>query len=100
MKQTRGAIGNLINRYRAVLKKCHLLNTFGSLAVASMLVLGGANVSLAADLTITDVVGSNDWYNGTNQDTLTFDAPASETFHFDGVASGFGTIQVTEHSLR
>ena len=42
---TKGAIGNLINRYRAVLKKCHLINTFGSLAVASMLVLGGAGVA-------------------------------------------------------
>lgn len=47
MKQTRGAIGNLINRYRAVLKKCHLLNTFGSLAVAGMLVMGGAGVAQA-----------------------------------------------------
>ena len=34
---TKGAIGNLVNRYRAVLKKCNLMNTFGSLAVASML---------------------------------------------------------------
>ena len=42
---TKGAIGNLINRYRAVLRKCHLLNTFGSLAVASMLVLGGAGMA-------------------------------------------------------
>ncbi len=49
MKQTKGAIGNLLNRYRAVLKKCHLLNTFGSLAVASMLVMGGAGVAQAAD---------------------------------------------------
>ena len=53
-------------------------------------------MSLAADLTITDVVGSNDWYNGSNQDTLTFDAPSSETSHFDGVAAGFGNIQVTQ----
>ena len=29
MQLTKGAIGNLINRYRAVLKKCHLLNVFG-----------------------------------------------------------------------
>lgn len=42
MQLTKGAIGNLINRYRAVLKKCHLLNVFGSLAVAGMLVMGGA----------------------------------------------------------
>ena len=47
MKQTKGAIGNLLNRYRAVLKKCHLLNTFGSLAVAGMLVMGGAGVAQA-----------------------------------------------------
>ena len=44
---TKGAIGNLVNRYRAVLKKCTLINTFGSLAVASMLVLGGAGVASA-----------------------------------------------------
>ncbi len=44
---TRGAIGNLINRYKAVLKKCNLINTFGSLAVASMLVMGGATAATA-----------------------------------------------------
>ncbi len=42
---TKGAIGNLVNRYKAVLKKCNLINTFGSLAVASMLVMGGAGVA-------------------------------------------------------
>ena len=47
MKQTKGAIGNLINRYRAVLKKCHLLNTFGSLAVIGLLVAGNASTALA-----------------------------------------------------
>lgn len=45
MQLTKGAIGNLINRYKAVLKKCHLMNTFGSLAVAGMLVMGGAGVA-------------------------------------------------------
>jgi len=44
---TKGAIGNLVNRYRAVLKKCNLINMFGSLAVASMLVMGGAGVASA-----------------------------------------------------
>lgn len=47
MQLTKGAIGNLINRYTAVLKKCHLMNTFGSLAVAGMLVMGGAGVAVA-----------------------------------------------------
>ena len=50
---TKGAIGNLINRYKAVLKKCHLLNTFGSLAAASMLIMGGAGVSMGQDYTLT-----------------------------------------------
>ncbi len=36
--QTRNATGNLVNRYKAVLKKCNLINVFGTLAVASMLV--------------------------------------------------------------
>ena len=51
MQLTKGAIGNLINRYKAVLKKCHLMNTFGSLAVAGMLVMGGAGVAGAANHT-------------------------------------------------
>lgn len=40
MLLTKGAIGNLINRYRAVLKKCHLMNVFGSIALIGMLVGG------------------------------------------------------------
>lgn len=51
MQLTKGAIGNLINRYKAVLKKCHLMNTFGSLAVAGMLVMGGAAAAGAATVT-------------------------------------------------
>lgn len=52
MQLTKGAIGNLINRYKAVLKKCHLLNVFGSLAVAGMLVMGGAGVAGAEEITL------------------------------------------------
>ena len=52
MKQTKGAIGNLLNRYKAVLKKCHLLNTFGSLAVVSMLVMGGASPAMANQIAL------------------------------------------------
>lgn len=51
MQLTKGAIGNLINRYKAVLKKCHLMNTFGSLAVAGMLVMGGAAAAGAVTVT-------------------------------------------------
>ena len=49
MQLTKGAIGNLINRYKAVLKKCHLMNTFGSLAVAGMLIMGGAGMAVATE---------------------------------------------------
>ncbi len=52
MQLTKGAIGNLINRYKAVLKKCHLMNTFGSLAVAGMLIMGGAGMAVAADVAL------------------------------------------------
>lgn len=63
MQLTKGAIGNLINRYRAVLKKCHLLNVFGSLAVAGMLVMGGAAAAGAVD--VNPVTGAGVlYYNG------------------------------------
>ena len=44
---TKGAIGNLINRYEAVLQKCRLLNVFGSLAAALLLVAGSAGAATA-----------------------------------------------------
>uniref|UniRef100_UPI00280B69A3 pectate lyase-like adhesive domain-containing protein n=1 Tax=uncultured Bilophila sp. TaxID=529385 RepID=UPI00280B69A3 len=49
MTLSRGAVGNLINRYRAVLRKCHMMNVFGSLAVAGMLVAGNAGLAGAED---------------------------------------------------
>ena len=36
MKLSRNALRNLANRYRAVLKKCRLLNTFGILLLAAL----------------------------------------------------------------
>ena len=36
MRMAKGAIGNLVNRYRAVLKKCYLLNTLSALAITGM----------------------------------------------------------------
>ena len=64
MQLTKGAIGNLINRYKAVLKKCHLMNTFGSLAVAGMLIMGGAGVAGAAAADVA-LEGENN-YNSTD----------------------------------
>lgn len=65
MQLTKGAIGNLINRYKAVLKKCHLMNTFGSLAVAGMLIMGGAGMAVAADAQDVALKGKNN-YNSTD----------------------------------
>lgn len=56
---TRGALSNLVNRYRAVLSKCRLINTFGSLAVASMLVLGGVSAAQGADFGTADNPGKS-----------------------------------------
>ena len=67
MQLTKGAIGNLINRYKAVLKKCHLMNTFGSLAVAGMLIMGGAGVAVAEDTPTTAYNGQpSTLSNGSN----------------------------------
>ncbi|MDO5538395.1 MAG: hypothetical protein Q4F72_12815, partial [Desulfovibrionaceae bacterium] len=68
MKLTRGAIGNLINRYRAVLTKCRLLNSFGSLAAAAALAaglaLGGTQAALADDLVMEGQTPSSSELSG------------------------------------
>ncbi len=46
--QSKNAIGNLKNRYLAVLKKCNLMNVFGSLAVAGMLTAGSVGIAQAS----------------------------------------------------
>ena len=47
MKMIKNSIGNLINKYRAVLFKCRLLNTIGTLAVIGALVLGMVGTVMA-----------------------------------------------------
>ena len=76
MQLTKGAIGNLINRYKAVLKKCHLMNTFGSLAVAGMLVMGGAGVAGAA--------ASPDWGTADKPNTTGYMWKGEETVTHTG----------------
>ena len=65
---TKGAIGNLVNRYKAVLRKCNLINTFGSLAVASMLVLGGAGVAWAEEVITSKYTVYADRWGGPAED--------------------------------
>lgn len=51
---TKNALGNLKNRYKAVLKKCNLLNAFGSLAlVASLLCAGTPSLAGTPEVTLT-----------------------------------------------
>ncbi len=67
MQLSKNAIGNLINRYKAVLKKCHLLNTFGSLALASALLVAVPCVGMAYTPTL-DRQSTKDYL-----ETLTYD---------------------------
>ncbi len=50
--QSKNALNNLIKRYKAVLKKCHILNTFGSLLMFSMLSLGAAHALMHPNMAV------------------------------------------------
>ena len=56
--QTRNAIGSLVSRYRAVLAKCNIMNVFGSLAVAGMLVTGSVAGAVATSIVIDSAMGT------------------------------------------
>ena len=88
MQLTKGAIGNLINRYRAVLKKCHLLNVFGSLAVAGMLVMGGAVKITYSGSTITA-------YNG--QTTTLSDGGSGKNIFLGGTINNIQSLEPHKH---
>lgn len=105
MQLTKGAIGNLINRYKAVLKKCHLLNVFGSLAVAGMLVMGGAAAAGAGTWTkpngsvvewsngvVDNNTVLNGTYNGFTQADSTLAGVATIDYNTTGVSVADGTI--------
>lgn len=97
MQLTKGAIGNLINRYKAVLKKCHLLNVFGSLAVAGMLVMGGAATAGAADPSVASKSLLS--YTGTELLENTAAVSTEEGAEFDyQLADGTITITATKQT--
>jgi len=77
---TKSAIGNLVNRYRAVLTKCHLINAFGSLAVASMFVLGSAGMAAGGT--------SINLSNITNNKTYSPVTPKSDTTGYEVTITG------------
>ena len=65
MKLSRNALRNLANRYRAVLKKCRLLNTFGILLLAGSCVFITPNDTMAVDYTIDK---DREWHEFTFQE--------------------------------
>jgi len=99
---TKGAIGNLINRYKAVLKKCALINTFGSLAVASMLVLGGASVAGASmegydNVPWTELkkeIDITSWLNGAKIEATDFAEPGKS------IIFGGSLVLATDYSSQ
>ncbi len=89
MQLSKNATGNLINRYKAVLKKCNLLNTFGSLAMATMLCLGLAggltlelgNPQGALAATVTDVKSDGTATNANGGDhTVSTDQSGNDAY--------------------
>ncbi len=94
MNLSKNAIGNLINRYKAVLKKCHLLNTFGSLAVAGMLVTGslGFGVSVVGAAALDEVTAI------TNSPTLSFESTTNPLTLGAGESATIGSITGTTPS--
>ena len=95
---TKGAIGNLVNRYRAVLKKCHLMNVFGSLAVAGMLVMGGAETAGAVNYT-TVITGNEKAYTDIKQSEnghITYTFNEGDTLNTESV---WGAIDLMYNSV-
>lgn len=87
---TKGAVGNLVNRYRAVLKKCHLLNVFGSLAVAGMLVMGGATAAAATTWGPGNdvVISGEETKNDSGQAKSLTISGSGNSFGYTGVSGG------------
>ncbi|MBQ9105896.1 MAG: hypothetical protein IJY48_07215, partial [Mailhella sp.] len=87
---TKGAIGNLINRYKAVLGKCRIMNTFGSLAVAAMFVaapLAASAAELASSDSMPPIAGGT--YEVTAGDvTITGSSPT--VFQYGTITIGDG----------
>ncbi|MDY4671792.1 MAG: hypothetical protein SPC96_01950, partial [Desulfovibrio sp.] len=95
MQLTKGAIGNLINRYKAVLKKCHLMNTFGSLAVAGMLVMGGAGMAVAEGSWTKPNGETAQWTNGVVPNGTVLQGTYKGFSQAEGTLAGVATVDYT-----
>lgn len=96
---TKGALGNLINRYSAVLKKCRIINTFGSLAAAALLLASIAGPAMAVGNLFDDSIPADPDFVVSNGADV---GPPKTTHHLTedqtgiswGVASGADTPAV------
>lgn len=62
---TKNALGMLLQRYRSVLKRCHMLNILGGVALAGALTLGvtgscaeAAGMESATDINVTSTLST------------------------------------------
>ncbi len=102
---TKNALGNLVNRYKAVLRKCNLLNAFGSLAVCALLTAGSG---LFAEPVLAEIVGEREKYsivldtgNDQFQSFTLKDADGNDVVYDilldkDGIATSFDTVPTLE----
>ena len=96
---TKGALGNLINRYAAVLKKCRIINTFGSLAAAALLLASIAAPAMAVENMFDDFIPADpDFVVSSGADVgppkTTHNLAEDQTGISWGVASGADTPAV------
>lgn len=75
MRFTQGALGMLAQRYKGILKKCHLLNTLGAVVVSAFL-LGGASMAFADPIVISD---SHQVADGITEEYTTIDVNTGGT---------------------
>ena len=95
MTLSRGAIGNLVNRYRAVLRKCRMMNVFGSLAVAGMLVAGNAGFVGAEDAIVAQNVSIEKQYDS-NTNLLNANQPQfSKELYAIGATGSQGKLDIS-----
>ncbi len=97
MTLSKNAIGNLLNRYKAVLSKCRILNTFGTLAIAGMLIMGGAGLASATAPTNMSEIGTAGFTDAPALDAVlgagTMTAPSGGvTIEFGGISGATDTV--------
>ncbi len=96
MEMTKRALGYLKKRYSVVLKKNYMLNTFGALALASAMAVGGAGVAMADDVEISTVTPIEISSNAKAGDTITTSTAAKGDIvvHINNRTLELGTVTI------